>query len=304
MVTFSPNGMATKTRNAGIIAISGASLKRNLSALSGTMSSFKISFRVSARGCSMPCGPTLMGPSLTWICPATFLSSQVRGIGRLKMIPVRIQALTIIISTSIRVPVSSICYSAGRFKLPSFSAPHVIYHLDVPRVHAAHYRMDREYYVTEELVYYPRVCVYEGLEVVLVYYVGVEVGYRHYGRRPGPAVEEAHLAEDVAVLHYGEREELAVRGGLAGLYLALPYDEKRLAVLGFLEYRLPGLETLLVHYRGDSGNLSVSKVCKKLDFPQQFRVNHLPASLRGHHVPDFRPKTTSLSRPFAGPRPF
>ena len=72
------------------------------------ISSLNMSLIVSAMGCKMPCGPTLYGPSLSWMWPATFLSSHVRGIGSPKRIMVTTTTLTIMSATSISVFMSGI----------------------------------------------------------------------------------------------------------------------------------------------------------------------------------------------------
>ena len=109
-VTLSPMGIATKTAKAGTIAMSGASQKRNLSALAGIISSLSMSLMASATGCNRPCGPTLQGPSLTCICPAIFLSIHVSGIGRIKRILVAIKTLIAIAMTVNMVAVSGIFF--------------------------------------------------------------------------------------------------------------------------------------------------------------------------------------------------
>ncbi len=54
MHTSEPNGTMAKTTNTGTMAITGASVKRNLLALAGTKSSFMIIFSASAMKCMMP----------------------------------------------------------------------------------------------------------------------------------------------------------------------------------------------------------------------------------------------------------
>ena len=73
----SPNGMTATTSNVGTNRTIGARLKTALSAVSGTVSSFVISFTMSAIGCSSPKGPQRLGPSLDWNRPITRRSNQM-----------------------------------------------------------------------------------------------------------------------------------------------------------------------------------------------------------------------------------
>ncbi len=57
-----PNGTSASSPSAAPVAMTGARRNRNLSALSGTMSSFASSFSPSASGWSRPSGPTRIGP--------------------------------------------------------------------------------------------------------------------------------------------------------------------------------------------------------------------------------------------------
>src|SRR3990170_4312698 len=173
-MTLSPNGMATNTAKAGTIDMSGARLNSSLSALYGTISSLNRSFIMSANGCNTPCGPTLQGPSLTCMWPATFLSIHVSGRGSAKTIMVTTTTLNIIIAASIRIVMSGIRsrvkeggYSAGSFPAMNswqdaffhnllcepLPAPHVVDHLYVAGVHPLHDRVDGEDDVPEELIY-------------------------------------------------------------------------------------------------------------------------------------------------------
>jgi hypothetical protein len=65
------------TTMAMIITIKGARLNKNLSAPSGVIPSFTISFSVSAAVWNIPTGPTRLGPSLNCIHAETFLSIMI-----------------------------------------------------------------------------------------------------------------------------------------------------------------------------------------------------------------------------------
>ena len=56
------NGMVAKINRHGTRKMTGARLKIERSAASGTRCSFNINFTPSAIGCSRPCGPTRYGP--------------------------------------------------------------------------------------------------------------------------------------------------------------------------------------------------------------------------------------------------
>ena len=61
-VVSAPYGTVANATNAVTIESTGASVNSHLSAPFGRSSSLKTSFRMSAIGCSMPCGPTRYGP--------------------------------------------------------------------------------------------------------------------------------------------------------------------------------------------------------------------------------------------------
>ena len=69
-----PSGITDQTRNAGTTASSGARRNTHLSAWEGSRSSLKNSFMPSARVCSNPFGPALLGP-IRFCMPATTLRS-------------------------------------------------------------------------------------------------------------------------------------------------------------------------------------------------------------------------------------
>ncbi len=73
--TAGPNGITAKVMSAGTITMMGAAVNTHLSARVGVMSSFSRSFMASAIGCSMPYGPTRIGPSRTCTHAMTFRSS-------------------------------------------------------------------------------------------------------------------------------------------------------------------------------------------------------------------------------------
>src|SRR5699024_6755642 len=60
--TSGPNGITANAMNAGITAITGASMKTGLSTPEGMNPSLSAIFTPSARLCSMPIGPTRLGP--------------------------------------------------------------------------------------------------------------------------------------------------------------------------------------------------------------------------------------------------
>src|SRR5208282_2541038 len=62
------NGSTARALIAANVKIIGASMNTGLSTWVGIMSSLKKDFRPSAIGCHIPCGPVLIGPSLTCIC--------------------------------------------------------------------------------------------------------------------------------------------------------------------------------------------------------------------------------------------
>ena len=74
---FSDNGMTVIMRSVGATRAMGASVITGLSASSGRVSSFMISFITSAKGCKSPNGPFLLGPLLTWNLPRVRLSNHV-----------------------------------------------------------------------------------------------------------------------------------------------------------------------------------------------------------------------------------
>ena len=74
---FSERGITVIIRRVGASSAIGARVITGLSALSGSVSSFIISFNTSAMGCNNPNGPCLLGPLLTWNLPRTLLSNHV-----------------------------------------------------------------------------------------------------------------------------------------------------------------------------------------------------------------------------------
>src|SRR5579885_2815543 len=72
--TLSSNGITAHTANAGITASSGDRKYRNRFALLGVMTSFSNSLNTSAKACSRPNGPILLGPMRTCIQPITLRS--------------------------------------------------------------------------------------------------------------------------------------------------------------------------------------------------------------------------------------
>ena len=62
IVTSGPSGITDQATKAGTTAITGARTKTTLSAAFGVMSSLSASFTPSARLCSRPKGPCMLGP--------------------------------------------------------------------------------------------------------------------------------------------------------------------------------------------------------------------------------------------------
>ena len=72
-----PNGITIMIINVGANSAIGAKVKTGLSASSGIVSSFIINLRTSANGWSIPKGPFLFGPRLTWNLAIILRSNQV-----------------------------------------------------------------------------------------------------------------------------------------------------------------------------------------------------------------------------------
>lgn len=72
--------MVTQIMKAETTTITGATQKMAFSAEEGMMSSFRISFRASARGCISPMGPVRVGPNRRWRRPNTLRSNHVSDI--------------------------------------------------------------------------------------------------------------------------------------------------------------------------------------------------------------------------------
>ena len=71
----SPNGTTAQAISAVRKVIIGAMRNSMPLALDGTIVSFSISLRPSAKGCSRPNGPTTLGPRRSWIDAQTLRST-------------------------------------------------------------------------------------------------------------------------------------------------------------------------------------------------------------------------------------
>ena len=77
MVTSPPSGMIPNETKHVVATMSGASVKMNLSAAAGALSSLNIDFMPSARVCSNPNGPLRLGPGRCCIRPMIRRSNQM-----------------------------------------------------------------------------------------------------------------------------------------------------------------------------------------------------------------------------------
>lgn len=121
MSKFCPKGTMRKDRNTGITTKIGPRVKSPLSALAGTMSSLKTSFKPSATGCNTPKGPAYSGPIRCWTAAEILRSSQtttntptvapmiIRNIGRgIQMALAAPGGMPNFVSVSIKLPWRSI----------------------------------------------------------------------------------------------------------------------------------------------------------------------------------------------------
>jgi hypothetical protein len=112
-------GITEKTTKAGTADRNGARMKTRRSAFDGIRSSFMISLRPSARVCSRPQGPALLGPTRFWKSEISFRSNQIMRITPTSNRPKAMSVLASTMRTSARpMPPSSSGSTAKLMAVP------------------------------------------------------------------------------------------------------------------------------------------------------------------------------------------